>query len=86
MSSVLTAGPESLPTLEVASRFSAFSGPFIAFWALVLILGLRGLLLVLPDKIMGERLQRLQGIFGVLTVMFTVLFLIVLVAYAYRVL
>lgn len=86
MSSVLGNGPDSLPSLDMVGGFGNFSAPFIAFYFLVLLLGIRGLLLVLPQKTLDDRpqLDRLRGVLGVLMATMAVVFALVLYAFFAR--
>lgn len=84
MSSILTAGPDSMPTVDVPATFYGFSGPYVAFWALVLLLVLRGIMLVLPDEVYARRprLRTLGGVLNVLVFTLATVFLFIVYAYA----
>jgi hypothetical protein len=88
MASFLGAGPESMPPPEATGIFSGFSPAFVAFWALVLLLALRGMTLVLPEETLARRpyLARINGALGVLIYALTAVFALVIYAYAKRVL
>lgn len=83
MSSFLGAGPESMPPPEAVGMFSGLSPAFVVFWALVLLLALRGVTLILPTDVVGQRpyLARINGALGAL--IYTLAAVVALVLYGY---